>query len=308
MRFFGLAATLFSALAVVGASPARRANYGPTSYQKPEGLPVNWYELSLAAGLSSQTYCDDSDIYGLSVGEGTLLWSKWLGIVNQRVNVYHTPTLGVTVAFEGTTPSLLSILHDGELILEDPKGPLKDAVEGGAQIHSGFQDAYLSVAEETFKKVQSVMKEKNDTRVTTTGHSLGAAMGLLAAMDYNHRLEQGLHRSLVFGLPRVGNPEFADSVDKKIGGKFYYAVNGGDWVPHVPFREWNYQHPSGQIWIHPANSKNWKFYPGEENHFGANQVGIELTNMSDHHGWYFHTALGEHVVATCPATVNTHHY
>lgn len=307
MRFFSLAVTLFSALAVVSATPTRRINYGPTSYEKPTNLPVNWYELSLAAGLATQTYCDDSDNYGMKIGEAELLWSKWLGVMNQRVNVYYAPTLGVTVAFEGTTPSLLSILHDANLVLEDPKSHLKGAVEGGAQIHSGFQDAYLSVAEETIDTVYHYMKQKNDTRVTTTGHSLGAAMALLAAMDYNCRLENGLYRSLVFGLPRVGNPEFADSVDKKIGGKFYYGTNGGDWVPHVPFREWNYQHPSGQIWINPADSNSWKYYPGQENHWGANQVGIELTNMSNHHGYYFHTAVGEHVVATCPATVNTHY-
>ncbi|WFD27638.1 hypothetical protein MNAN1_002639 [Malassezia nana] len=306
MRFFSLVVCLISALVVVSAKPVRRINYGPVSYEKPKDLPINWYELSLAAGLATQTYCGDSDNYGMKIGEAEVLWSKYLGVINQRVNLYYTPTLGVTVAFEGTTPSLISILHDANLVLADPKGHLKEALEGGAQIHAGFQDAYLSVAESTIEQVYYYMRVKNDNRVTTTGHSLGAAMALLAAMDYNKRLDHGVHRSLVFGLPRVGNPEFADSVDKQIGGKFYYAVNGGDWVPHVPFRDWNYQHPSGQVWINPANSDSWKFYPGEENHWGANTVDLSFTNLTDHHGYYFHTAVGEHVVATCPATVNTH--
>lgn len=33
-----------------------------------------------------------------------------------------------------------------------------------------------------------------------------------------------------------------------------------------------FQHPSGQVWINPANTTNWAYYPGQENVHGADTV------------------------------------
>ena len=71
-------------------------------------------------------------------------------------------------------------------------------------------------------------------------------------------------------------------------------------------RELGFQHPSGQVWINPVNSDNWKFYPGQENHFGANTVD-PIWTFDDHHGYYFGTGVG-HGPGTCPASVGTHTY
>jgi hypothetical protein len=73
------------------------------------------------------------------------------------------------------------------------------------------------------------------------------------------------------GLPRTGNPTFANAVDSILPKKFSYVVSGRDFVPHVPPRAAGFQHPSGQVWINPANTTNWKFYPGQENIYGEHR-------------------------------------
>ncbi|KAL4402240.1 Lipase [Malassezia pachydermatis] len=300
MVFFPFLAILALAW-VTTATPVVRTVFGPTSYEPATDLPVDWHLLSQAAGMAQQTICDQNTI-GMEIGDAKLLWSQWLGIVNQRVNVFHSKSLGVSVAFESTTGSLFSILHDADFFLTKPVGPLAPALNDHAWIDQGFQGAYLDIAEPTFAQVKKAMKDYNETRVSIVGHSLGAAMALLAAMDYDHRLKHGVHHCFAFGLPRTGNAAFAKQVDDQLLGKFYYVVNGKDWVPHMPSREWGYQHPSGQIWINPPNTAHWAFYPGQENHYGANSVE-PIWTFEDHHGVYFHTGLG-HGPGKCPAEVN----
>lgn len=70
------------------------------------------------------------------------------------------------------------------------------------------------------------------------------------------------------GQPRDGNPVFANAVDSLLANKFSYVVNGRDFVPHLPPRIAGFQHPSGQVWINPANTTGWLFYPGQENVHG----------------------------------------
>jgi len=53
----------------------------------------------------------------------------------------------------------------------------------------------------------------------------------------------------VFGLPRVGNQEWADFVDAQLGGKLTRVSNQDDPVPIVPPRTIGFRHPVGEIHI-----------------------------------------------------------
>jgi len=63
--------------------------------------------------------------------------------------------------------------------------------------------------------------------------------------------------AIVFGSPRVGDVNFANSIDKLAaikGNSFKHIVNAKDSVPHLPPRALTnhlpgYWHPSGEIWI-----------------------------------------------------------
>lgn len=172
----------------------------------------------------------------------------------------------------------------------------------GVRFMDEFQRAYTDLVDVVFKKVKQYTQEYNETRVSIVGHSLGAAIGLIASVDVEHRMDDGLYKSYLFGLPRVGNVIWANHVDKTIGKKLHWVTNGRDWVPHVAIRIAGYQHPSNYVWIYPANSTTWRLDPGQENVHGFNTVPLDQLSADDHQGIYFGTQVGG-PTDNCPAAV-----
>ena len=290
---------VFAAVAL-GGSIAPRAK---TSFAKPRDVDWDINHFTVAAGLNQEAYCVNSKDGNMIGGDAELAWQTGDGEHVQRTLIYHSKTLGVTVAFEGTNSSdLRSIINDVEAVQVDIDYRWKDTVTKGAKVMYGFQDAYLKVADKVAKKVPEVKKKYNERRLTLVGHSLGAAMTLIAAGHLEHVIEGGVSEIIAFGLPRTGNTVFADWFDRKFGNRFHYIINGKDWVPHLPTREMGYQHPSNEIWINPSNSTNWKLYPGQENAYGCNSVAPGWNSPNDHRGVYFHTQLGARQ-GHCPATI-----
>ncbi|KAL4402212.1 lipid metabolic protein [Malassezia pachydermatis] len=280
-----------------------------SSTAEPIPVPYDLHKFSLAAGLVQQTYCPSTqDKKGLKVGDATLLWTYGDGgDTQQRVNLYHSDSLGIAVAIQGTNiSSLKSIVDDALLFSEKPDWRYRKYVPDDVVVMNGFQEGYQDVVDDVFVNVHKYMQLKNEERVTIIGHSLGAAIGLILAVDFDNRLDKGITGSYLFGLPRVGNPAFANYVDARLGKKLHWAVNGRDWVPTVPPRVLGYQHPSNYIWINPGNSTHWKLYPGQENVHGfTNVLDTQFPSFDDHQGVYFHTQIGTipRFGSHCPALV-----
>lgn len=51
--------------------------------------------------------------------------------------------------------------------------------------------------------------EHSDAKLVITGHSLGAAVATLAALDFQHE-GYDVDRTIVLASPRVGNARFAE--------------------------------------------------------------------------------------------------
>ena len=298
-RFLTLALVSLTAIAGVLARGLPKS-----SHAEPVKVESSMPLMSFAAGLTQETYCPSSQIKpGLKIGDAKLLWSTGDGYFIQRALIYHSDKLGIAVAYQGTNlDSLFSSIHNLEFIGVPPDWRYAKGLPEGTKLFYGFQDAYLQIVDKVYPAVQKYMHLYNETRVTVIGHSLGAAMGLVSAADFNYRIGTGVHNIYLYGLPRVGNPIFADWVDKTFGKKLHWAVSGKDWVPHVPPREFGYQHPSNYIWINPANSTNWKRYPGQENVHGFNRIQPDWLSFDDHQGVYFHTQIGAMKEGHCPAT------
>lgn len=292
MRVCVLLAALLAAAATVLAHSASTA--------APTDLPLDWRDLAQAAGMAAQAYCDNVRT-GDVVGDAEVLWHKFIGVIKQRVVVFHSERLGVAVAFEGTQPYVVPRLHDVNVRLAPPKGWLADVLPADIQIHAGFQNAYLQVAQDMVAAVKDAVAVHNATRVTCTGHSLGAALGVLAGAHLDRLLDADVH-VYTFGTPRIGDEAWADYIDSRLAGRFFYVANGRDWVPHAPPTQLGYWHPSGQIWISPANSDQWRFFPGQENVHGAESETPKIS-FEDHTGVHFHTYIGLDR-QSCPARVN----
>ncbi|UZJ55778.1 hypothetical protein CBS101457_005098 [Exobasidium rhododendri] len=261
-------------------------------------LPFSDSVYSQSAGLCQQTYCV-SNPTGQVVGDAKILSTFGDGIKIQRANIYYSNSLGVVLAYQGTnTSSPISDLYDVDFAptLPDPRLGLPV----GSLVDMGFQNAWLASYSTVLPGVAAARSKYPNAKLTVVGHSLGASQALLAGLALQKLY--GVSKVVTFGLPRTGNPVFANAVDALLTNRFSYVVSGRDFVPHVPPRIAGFQHPSGQVWINPANSTTYKFYPGQENVYGADTVLDPPLNFDDHQGVYFHTQIGASQ-GHCPATV-----
>lgn len=107
--------------------------------------------------------------------------------------------------------------------------PYGDPKKTTLVVHSGFLEAYRSVREAMFK----VAKDSPIKPIICTGHSLGAALATLCAIDIQYNLSDKQVSAYTFGSPRVGNADFAKFYSQHISQTFRF-VNAVDIVPTLP--------------------------------------------------------------------------
>lgn len=88
----------------------------------------------------------------------------------------------------------------------------------------------------------------------------GAAIGLLDAVFLPLHISGITTRFVGYGMPRVGNQEFADYVDSR-PISVTHINNKEDIVPILPGRFLGYHHTSGEV--HIVDSGSWLSCPGE---------------------------------------------
>ena len=92
---------------------------------------------------------------------------------------------------------------------------------------------YLSVSKLVTDKITEILKRQPSASILTTGHSLGAALAAIAAIELKQFFPQTKVRVHNFGQPRVGNKKLADYMSSKLDG-IYRVVHNKDLVPHAP--------------------------------------------------------------------------
>lgn len=103
------------------------------------------------------------------------------------------------------------------------------------RVHNGFYRGYLSVRDELLEQVSAA-----DEQIVIVGHSLGGAVGVLAAVDLNFNLGRNIHL-ITLGSPRVGNAAFIEACQRRIASHTR-LVHGWDPVPRHPWPVWGYRH------------------------------------------------------------------
>lgn len=153
--------------------------------------------------------------------------------------------------------------------------------ELGAKVHSGFRSAL----DEVWGDVIPVITETNQP-VLVTGHSLGAALAVLAAARLS---EAGLPVAGVytFGQPRTGLGAFTSAYNGRLGNVTFRFVNHIDLVTRVPLLIQRYRHVDTRMYFdgkgsfHP-NAGLWKVAMEDMKyrlmHFGR----IQAVGLSPH--------------------------
>jgi hypothetical protein len=97
-------------------------------------------------------------------------------------------------------------------------------------VHRGFQLALNQVWETVHRLVTEYRERMPGAEICFTGHSLGAALAVLA---FSRFADEGVSLR-TFGCPRVGNGAFRERVLSNRGRGIYRYVNYNDVVAHVP--------------------------------------------------------------------------
>ncbi len=105
------------------------------------------------------------------------------------------------------------------------------------RIHKGFYKKYQSVRDLIHALLQYYLEKYMPAKIFVTGHSLGAALAQLCAVDIQYNFQKNSAFDLVcyaFGSPRLGNRYFVKSFLKRIVN-FRSFRNGCDIVTYIPF-------------------------------------------------------------------------
>lgn len=113
-------------------------------------------------------------------------------------------------------------------------------------IEKGFYKNYNYIKNELFKNMEMLVSIYNTHQLIVTGHSLGSAAGTLFVYDIVNGSFDYDVTFYNFGSPRVGNLEFVDDYNRKVGVS-YRIVHNNDIVTSVPPITFGYQHVSQGI-------------------------------------------------------------
>ena len=100
-------------------------------------------------------------------------------------------------------------------------------------IHSGFLEQYNSIRESIIDEIDEVIDNENIKRIIFCGHSLGAALATIAALDYKLQNSTQNVKCVTFASPRVGNKSFSKLFNKTIKTS-YRIVYHRDPVTFLP--------------------------------------------------------------------------
>lgn len=217
------------------------------------------------------------------------------GSATQFWYVGFDPSLAtVIVAHQGTdTSEIEADATDADAILGNLDSGLFPGIPTSVEVHEGFRNTHSRSASGVLSAVQTAISKFGAKKVTITGHSLGGAIALLDAVFLPLHVSGVTFKTVTYGMPRVGNPAFANWVDSHVTS-LTHVNNKEDIVPILPGRFLGYAHPSGEV--HIMDNNQWVNCPGQDNTSDDCIVG-DVPNIfdgdeSDHDGPYDGVEMG----------------
>jgi Lipase (class 3) len=136
----------------------------------------------------------------------------------------------VIVAFAGTDPvSLANWISD---------------FDARPDVRTGTAEGYQVAAAVVWPELKQLLERcvPPGGKVFVTGHSLGGALAALIANRIGTELQAGVDAVYTFGMPRPGNPAFAELYNRQLGMRTYRLVHGEDIVPTVAPTSFGFRH------------------------------------------------------------------
>lgn len=155
------------------------------------------------------------------------------------------------------------------------------------QVHSGFYSAYSSISYYVIKALTDQLAKHPGARLLVTGHSMGGALALFAALDIVKKLKPSNMELYTFGSPRVGNQAFTDFAMRTLPKTYQRVTHYTDMIVQVPTRGMGFNHAGNEVWYY--NNAADGIYKVCENNPGA----PESPNCAD--SYYLTTGIDAHL-------------
>ena len=180
------------------------------------------FDISNLVILSSVVYYDEWDDVEKFINENYKDFKfKYFDVLNTECFIIHDNKNCVLV-FRGTS-EIKDIFTDINIIrIDTPIGV----------VHQGFYKSWLNVSEQIFEYLYNNKLTINH-EFYITGHSLGAAIATIAAVDIYFRTKI-LSNVTVFGSPRVFSHKTANKINAIFRDKIKRYVNNNDIVSRIP--------------------------------------------------------------------------
>lgn len=134
-------------------------------------------------------------------------------------------------------------------------GQIPCARQALPMVHKGFWSAYSSIRGQLQSSISDAL-DKEYAPLFITGHSLGGALGILAAYDITNNFDLPEPVTVYnFGTPRVGNVAFSALYNSKVPGTFRVVVDG-DVISGMPKFFGIYKHVGIHVLVDENNGGN----------------------------------------------------
>ena len=219
--------------------------------------------------IAASTYCDKTDIPGLTVIKEIRRATTVL-IADDAVQDARI------VSFRGSS-DIENWISNFDAIFTEPYA------DKSIKVHKGLHNEYLDYKAEIMEYLAPNM--------VISGHSSGGALSMFFAYDIYHSQANSNVTAYTFGKPRIGNDRFAESAK---GITHYRITHHDDIVPHVPEELLGYRHTGSEIWFDDNTNNNYKICDtvgGEDPECSNSCAPLKCTSIDDHL-YYMGTNIG----------------
>jgi len=237
----------------------RLVNYAGAAYCSGQQKVTDWncYACDKAPGFQNITSMHDPKTNGRGI-------------------VGYDPELGArVVAFMGTNANIKTWIDDLKSATLSPF-PVGDC--GACKAGTGFVETFEGLRDQVYTALDKLPQGP----LYITGHSLGASLATLCALDYYNTTGTSPDALITMGQPRTGNTEFARYYNAKIPSH-WRATHYKDPIPHLPYEWMGFSHLHTECFYN-ENGTSYKVcnMTNGEDPTCADQFGANLLDITDH--------------------------
>jgi len=250
------------------------------------GLGYNLNTANEGVWLSGAAYCNKEGYPNMKlIGYATgfkyyeTLYDKSTDL--QGYTAVNSNSKQIAIVFRGTS-SISNWLDDAEVI----QVPYETFPECKCKVHTGFYKSAKNIYSQVYSSVRDILDVYPSYSVLVTGHSYGAAVAQLVAMELlSSKIASSVYN---YGQPRIGNPAYAKFVNaKKLD--LWRFTHHKDMVPHVPpITELNYYHSCREVYEDQNHALQMCSATEGEDPKCADQFALYQTDTADHHIYLNH--------------------